>query len=98
MMSDPEIVRMLGRRFKQYRLRLDYTQRDVAYKTGLSIATIHKFESGSALNISLGALLALMRCTNHLAEIENIFPELPPSPYLDMRRGKLKQRVKPKGS
>jgi len=94
-MSDAEIVGMLGLRFRQYRLRMNFTQQDVAKKTGLSIATIHKFETGSASNISLGALLAFMRCVDMLEPVENIFPALLPSPYLDMRGGKLKQRVKP---
>lgn len=97
-MSDAEIVRALGLRFRQYRLRMDLTQRDVSFRTGLSVATIHKFETGTAANISLTALLALMRCTDMLEAVENIFPALPPSPYLDMRRGKLKQRVKPSKS
>ncbi len=94
-MSDAEIVGMLGLRFRQYRLRMDLTQQDVAGKTGLSLATIHKFETGRASNISLGVLLALMRCVGMLEPIEEIFPALPPSPYLDMRGGKPKQRVKP---
>lgn len=39
-----------------------------------------------------------MRCTDMLEAVEDIFPVLPPSPYLDMRAGKLKQRVKPSKS
>ena len=44
-MSDAEIVRALGLRFRQYRLRMALTQRDVSQRTGLSLATIHKFET-----------------------------------------------------
>ena len=35
--SIPELVRMLGARFKDYRLRADLTQKEVAETTGLSL-------------------------------------------------------------
>ena len=44
--STPELVRLLGVRFKEYRLRCNLTQKEVAELTGLGLTTIHKFEWG----------------------------------------------------
>ena len=40
--SAPELVRMLGLRFKEYRLRANLTQKEVAEMAGVSILTIHR--------------------------------------------------------
>lgn len=94
--SNSEIIQNLGRRFKRYRIRANMTQKEVAQHTGLSITTIHKFESGTLYNISLNALLQLLRSIDCLEIIETLLPNLPPSPYIDMRKGEIKQRVKHK--
>lgn len=44
--STPELVRLLGVRFKEYRMRCNLTQKEVAELTGLGLTTIHKFENG----------------------------------------------------
>ena len=43
--SIPELVKLLGARFKNYRLRSQMTQKDVAEQTGITINTIHKYEN-----------------------------------------------------
>ena len=40
----PELVQLLGTRFKDYRKRSRMTQQDVAEQSGLTVNTIHKFE------------------------------------------------------
>ena len=47
--STPELVRLLGTRFKDYRMRCNLTQREVAEQSGIGLTTIHKFENGTAL-------------------------------------------------
>ena len=49
--STPEIVRLMGTRFKDYRMRCGLTQKDVAEQSGIGLTTIHKFESGAADNL-----------------------------------------------
>ena len=49
--STPELVRLLGTRFKEYRMRCNLTQKEVAELSGIGMTTIHKFESGNAGNI-----------------------------------------------
>ena len=49
--SIPELLRMLVARFKDYRLRSNMTQKEVAEQSGLTITTIHKFENGTGGNL-----------------------------------------------
>ena len=56
--STPELVRLLGNRFKEYRIRCNLTQKDVSEQSGIGLTTIHKFENGTVENIkSLDPLL-----------------------------------------
>ena len=45
--STPELVRMYGERFKEYRMRCDLTQKEVSELSGVGLTTIHKFENGT---------------------------------------------------
>ena len=46
--STPEIVRLMGTRFKDYMMRCGLTQKDVSEQSGIGLTTIHKFERGVA--------------------------------------------------
>ncbi len=94
--SSPELVRMLGSRFREYRLRANMTQKDVAEMSGLSILTIHRFENGSAGNISLGTFLLLLKSVGCINDLDALMPEQPESPYLYKENNKKAQRVRHK--
>lgn len=93
--SIPELVELLGRRFKDYRLRSEMTQKDVADQSGIAINTIHKFENGKAGNVSLGTYLLLMKAIGCADQLDDILPELPESAYL-VNDGKKVQRIRHK--
>jgi len=93
--SAPELVRMLGCRFKDYRLRANMTQKEVAEMAGLSSLTIYRFENGTITNISLSTFLLLMKAVGCINDIENVMPEQPESPYL-YKENKKMQRVRHK--
>lgn len=93
--SVPELIKILGERFKEYRLRADMTQREVAEQSGVTVTTIHKFENGVAGNLSLGTFLLLMKAIGQIDEMDNMLQELPESPYLYKRKQK-KQRIRHK--
>ena len=59
--STPELVRLLGTRFKEYRLRCNLTQKEVAERSGVGLTTIHKFENGSAGNLSLSTFVLCLK-------------------------------------
>ena len=88
----PQLVKLLGARFKDYRLRSNMTQKEVSEQSGL---TIHKFESGAADNISLATFLLLLKAIGEIEALDDLLPELPPSPYL-IRKEKKVQRIRHK--
>ena len=91
--SIPELISLLGQRFKDYRLRSEMTQKDVAEQSGITINTIHKFENGKAGNKSLGTFLLLMKSIGCIQQLDEVLPELPESAYL-VNEGKKVQRIR----
>lgn len=92
--STPELVRLLGTRFKEYRIRCNLTQKDVSEQSGIGLTTIHKFESGTAGNISLSTFIVLLKAVGQINAIGTILPELPESPYHMRKDDKKPQRVR----
>ena len=91
--SIPELISLLGQRFKDYRLRSEMTQKDVAEQSGITINTIHKFENGKAGNMSLGTFLLLMKSIGCIQQLDEVLPELPESAYL-VNEGQKVQRIR----
>jgi len=92
-LSIPEIIKLLGVRFKDYRLRSRLTQKEVADQSGVSINTITKFENGLVGNISLGTFLLLLKSIGSIEELDALMPELLDSAYL-VNKGKKVQRIR----
>ena len=92
--SIPEIVRLLGNRFKEYRLRCNLTQKEAAEQSGIGLTTIHKFENGTAGNLSLSTFILLLKVVGQINALDDILPELPESPYLIRRKEKKAQRIR----
>ena len=91
--SAPEIVRMLGSRFRDFRMRANMTQKELAKQAGVTVTTIHKFETGRANNISLGSFLRLLKAVGMIGGVEELLPDLPQNPYL-LRGLKPAQRIR----
>jgi transcriptional regulator with XRE-family HTH domain len=94
--SAPELVKVLGVRFKDYRLRAQLTQKDVAELTGLTVPTIQRFENGLSGNITLGTFLLLMKAIGCINGLDELMPDQPESPYLYKDNNKKAQRVRHK--
>ena len=92
--STPELVRLLGERFKEYRMRCNLTQKEVAEQSGIGLTTIHKFENGTAGNLSLSTFILLLRVVGQVNALDDVLPELPESPYLVRREEKKAQRIR----
>lgn len=92
--STPELVRMLGTRFKDYRMRCNLTQKEVSELSGIGLTTIHKFENGTAGNLSLSTFLHLLKVIGQINSLNNLLPELPESPYLMRKDDKKAQRIR----
>ena len=92
--STPELVRLLGTRFKDYRMRCNLTQREVAEQSGIGLTTIHKFENGTAGNLSLSTFILLLKVVGLINALDDVLPELPESPYLIRKEDKKAQRIR----
>ena len=92
--STPELVRLLGSRFKEYRMRCNLTQMEVAEQSGIGLTTIHKFENGTADNLSLSTFILLLKVVNQINAMDYLLPELPESPYLIRKEEKKAQRIR----
>ncbi|MDD5861765.1 MAG: helix-turn-helix transcriptional regulator [Prevotella sp.] len=92
--SIPELVRMLGSRFRDYRMRSDMTQKDVADQAGLTVNTVHKFENGLSPNLSLSTFLLLLKAIGCIDGLDELMPELPESAYLTRDSGRKVQRIR----
>lgn len=93
--SNSDIVRQLGRRFRQYRIAMQMKQSEVAQKAGLSIFTLSQFENGRSSNITMANLAALLRIIGLLENVDQLLPELPVSPYeLERIQKKERKRVR----
>jgi len=95
-LSSAEIVRMIGDRYREYRMRANMTQKEVSEKSGVSTTTIYKFESGAKSNISLATFILLLNAIGMTDAINNVLQELPDSPYLFNRKGQKTQRIRHK--
>ncbi len=92
--STAELVRLLGARFKEYRMRCNLTQKEVARLSGIGMTTIHKFENGSASNLSLSTFILLLKVIGQIDGLVDVLPELPESPYLKRKNDKKAQRIR----
>ena len=92
--STPELVRLLGSRFKDYRMRCNLTQKEVAEQSGIGLTTIHKFENGTAGSLALSTFILLLRVVGQVNALDDVLPELPESPYLVRREEKKAQRIR----
>ena len=92
--STPELVRLLGERFKEYRMRCNLTQKEVADQSGIGLTTIYKFENGTAGNLSLSTFILLLKVIGQVNTLNDVMPELPESPYLVRKEEKKAQRIR----
>jgi len=92
--STPELVRLLGERFKEYRMRCNLTQREVAELSGIGLTTIYKFENGTASNLSLSTFILLLKVVGQVNALDDLMPELPESPYLLRGDDRKVQRIR----
>ena len=95
--SDNDIVSELGERFRDYRIALWLTQKEVAEQSGVSVMTVVRFEKGEGGSIRMDTFVSLMRAIQKLDGIAESIPEIPASLYDERAaRRKQKQRVRRK--
>lgn len=93
-MTTAELLRNLGIRFRDYRMRMALTRKEISDKAAVGMTTLYKFESGNMTDISLSILVRLLRAINLSDNWESLIPELPESPYLYNDKNKKTQRIR----
>ena len=70
--STPELVRLLGERFKEYRMRCNLTQKEVAEQSGIGLTSIYKFENGTAGNLSLSTFILFLKVVGQVNTLDKL--------------------------
>lgn len=78
--SNYDILELLSRRVKEYRLATRMSQRELAQASGVGYTTISHFEQGKHTNISLSNFISLLRCIGMERRMLEVLPELPVPP------------------
>lgn len=92
-MTNAAILQTLGQRLKEYRLRRNLQQAEMAKYAGVNISTVSRIEKGQ--NIMFDSYLRIMRVLEMLDNLDEFIPEPPRSPLLMKKlMGKKKQRIK----
>ena len=93
-LSEPDIIAILGGRFREYRLNCRLTQKELAQQAGVSPKTLSAFEAGRGSNITMQNFLSLIRSVGLLERIDEVLPELPVSPYENERGERRNGRIR----
>ena len=80
--SNADLVAMLGERYKDYRIRMGKSQKEVAEFSGISVYTVSQFENGSARNLTLDSLFRMLRAIRMIEAVDKLLEPLPPSPVV----------------
>lgn len=78
--TNQDIMLLLAKRVKEYRLAARLSQKEMAEKSGVGLATISHFEQGVNYNLTLNNFISLLRVVGMEQRIEDILPELPMPP------------------
>lgn len=92
--STTEIIRMLGQRTRQYRIRLGLTQKELAERAEISVPTLQSFEKGQSRDIALSTLLRLLRSMGQLEGVDHLLSDILESPYMLRSDGEQVKRVR----
>lgn len=93
-LTNADIIRNLGLRFREYRMRMRLTRKEISRAAAIGMTTLYKFETGNMTDISFGTLIRLLRAIGLSENWNLLIPELPESPYMYGPNEKKKQRVR----
>lgn len=93
LLTDDQILSVLGRRIEAIRLQRNMTQADLAREAGVSKSTIERLESGS-VSTRLTTLVRILRVLSLVDRFDVLVPESTASPMeLLKQQGKQRKRA-----
>ena len=78
--TNHDIILMLSKRIKEYRLAARLSQKEMAEKSGVDLATISHFEQGVSQNMTINNFISLLRIVGMENRLNDLLPELPMPP------------------
>lgn len=78
--TNNELLLLLAKRLKDYRLAARMSQKELAEQSGVSQTTISHFEQGVNRNLTLNNFISLLRVLGLEQRIGEVMPELPMPP------------------
>jgi len=92
-LSDPAILKELGKRIREYRISQELKQSELAQQSGISLNTLGKIESGKPVSIVL--FLSVLRSLGLLDNLELLVPEQRITPMQMLKyQGRRPKRVR----
>jgi transcriptional regulator with XRE-family HTH domain len=92
-LSDPEIIRRIGKKIKTVRLNSNITREELQRITGVHKKTIGDAEAGK--NVTLATFIAILRGLEMLDQLDELLREECVSPVMMAKyRGKVPQRAR----
>lgn len=93
LLTDDQILTILGRRIEATRLQRNMTQAELAHEAGVSKSTVERIESGS-VSTRLTTLVRILRVLRLVDRFDVLVPETTPSPMeLLKQQGKKRKRA-----
>ena len=83
------IIKEIGTRIRDARVAMPLTRKELSEKSGVSLSTIERIESGSS--ISFDNMLSIFRVLHMLSNVDALVPEFEMSP-VDIAKGKSKRK------
>jgi len=90
--SSKAIIQMLSERIRAYRIDYPMTQKELAYKSGVSIRSIQNFEHGEDIQIS--NLIKIMKALGLDDSLSALVPDVSKKPSMYLPETKKRMRVK----
>jgi transcriptional regulator with XRE-family HTH domain len=76
-LSDPEILSLIGERFREWMINRGLTQKEIIERSGLSRGAIQRLETGNG--VDLGTLVAVIRSLDLVDNLNHFLPEPEPT-------------------
>ena len=89
--TNQDIMLLLAKRIKEYRLAARMSQKEMAEKSGVSLATISHFEQGVNQNMTLNNFISLLRIVGIASRIAHAAHGIEKDKQIDSQKSKEKQ-------
>ena len=93
--SDEAIILEICEKIRKLRRSCCISQTELAQKSGVSIASIKRIETGSVTDLNICTLIKILRACGKLEGMAELIPDVPDSPFLiNQKTGKIRKNCR----